>query len=69
MLPGNLLQRISEGYDKAWKVFIKPEAIPYSSSALGPPVTMVENVKLTRHDFSVTNKFFYKIVCSIFLSD
>lgn len=38
MLPANVIESVSEGYDKLWQSFIKPEKTSYSTSDLGPPV-------------------------------
>lgn len=38
MLPNNIISKISDGYDKLWKMFIQPERLNYSVEALGPRV-------------------------------
>lgn len=69
MLPGGIIEKISEGYDKAWKVFIKPESFPYEMGALGPKIFLIGENQLTREDFNVTNKNHHNMVCSVFLPE
>ena len=38
MLPTNIIEKVSQGYDKLWEAFIKPSRIDYSEEMLGPRV-------------------------------
>ena len=38
MLPKRIVNRVSDGYDKLWKMFIQPDKLEYQLEALGPRV-------------------------------
>jgi esterase/lipase len=64
--PG-LMQKISVGYDKAWKTLIKPSRVQYTEESLGPSVYSGENGgALRREDFTIQNIKKQKLECSIF---
>lgn len=42
MLPKNIVDSLSEGYDKCWKAFIQPERVNYQEDSLGSKVQFPE---------------------------
>ena len=67
MLQKSIFERMSEGYDQAWQLFIRPRICEYSVNDLGPVRTYFDDNFMDREDFTVTNKFYYKMECSVFL--
>src|SRR3990167_305386 len=65
--PG-LMQKISVGYEKAWKTLIKPSRVQYSDESMGPIVYGGENGgALQRQDFTIQNIKNLKLQCSIYI--
>lgn len=69
-MPKSIMDRVSEGYENVWKAFIKPETFKYNIGQMGPIIYVSEcGKKLTRDDFQLTNPFYNKLHCSVYLPD
>ena len=46
MLPASIMESISDGYDKLWQEFIKPQRAVYSVEDLGPSVASAHQIEI-----------------------
>jgi len=66
MLPKNIVETISEGYDKCWKAFIKPEKMNYYESSMGPKIQNFGEKYYIRDDFDIKTMEQQNIKASMF---
>ena len=62
----NLKQFFSNGFDFAWKAFIRPHKSTYAKSNLKPVVGEINGKLYRRKDFKIKNKRKILMECSLY---